>query len=243
MSAASPTRGALPVAGRILRTIRGDRRTVALVLVVPAFILFLFGEVFVRPEPISHIILAVIVFVLTYILTAIGFLRERTAGTLERLLMSPASRSGLVVGYVLGYGALAVVQSLVLLLAAVALLDVSFANGVALFVAVELLGALTALGTGVVLSLFADNEFQAIQLIPVVITPQVVLGGTFRPVSELPAYLEYPALVMPVTHLVRAMEYVVHGGDAGDFWVAAGALVLFAVGAVGLATLVVRRAS
>jgi ABC-2 type transport system permease protein len=66
-------------------------------------------------------------------------------------------------------------------------------------VVVELLGALTALGTGIVLSLFATNEFQAIQFIPVVITPQVVLGETFRPVSELPAYLEYPALAMPVT--------------------------------------------
>jgi len=234
-------RGTLPVAGRILRTLRGDRRTLGLVFVIPAFILFLFGEVFARPEPISHIVLAAIVFVLTYILTAIGFLRERTAGTLQRMLVSPVSRSGLVVGYVLGYGVLAVVQAVVLLLAAVVFLDVSFANGVGLFVVVELLGALTALGTGIVLSLFATSEFQAIQFVPVVITPQVVLGETFRPVSELPAYLEYPALVMPVTHLVRAMEYVVQGGDAGDFWIAAGALAGFALLALGLATAVVRR--
>lgn len=236
-------RGALPVAGRILRTLRGDRRTLALVLFVPVFILFLLGEVFARPEPIAHIVLAVIVFFLTYILTAIGFLRERTAGTLERVLVSPISRTGLVVGYILGYGMLAIVQSVVLLFAAVSFLDVSFAHGVVLFVIVELLGALTALGTGVVLSLFATNEFQAIQFIPVVITPQVLLGETFRPVSELPVYLEYPALVMPVTHLVRAMEYVVHGGEADEFWLAAGALVGFALLAVGLATVVIRRAS
>ena len=236
-------RGALPVAGRILRTLRGDRRTLALVVVVPAFVLYLLGEVFVRPDPVAHVVLAVVVFFLTYILTAIGFLRERTAGTLERVLVSPISQAGLVVGYLLGYGVLALVQSVVLLLAAVSFLGVSFANGVALFLFVEMLGALTALGTGVVLSLFADNEFQAIQFIPVVITPQVLLGETFRPVSELPAHLEYPALAMPVTHLVRAMEFVVHGGDAGEFQLAVAVLAGFALGAVALASVVIRRAS
>lgn len=132
--------GALPVAGRILRTLRGDRRTLAMVVVVPAFVLYLLSEVFPRPEPVAPIILAVVVFFLTYLLTAIGFLRERTAGTLERVLVAPVSRSGVVVGYVLGYGVLATVQSVVLLAGAVWFLDVGFEHGVALFVLVELLG-------------------------------------------------------------------------------------------------------
>lgn len=235
--------GTVAVAGRILRSVRGDRRTLALVVVAPAFILYLLGEVFPNPDPIAPILLAVFVFVLTYILTAIGFLRERTAGTLDRVLVSPVSRTGLVLGYVVGYGVLATVQALVLLGAAVGFLGIDFANGVALFVAVELLGALTALGLGVVLSLFAENEFQAIQFIPLVITPQVVLGGTFLPVSALPAYLEYPALAMPVTHLIDAMEYVVLDvGDAGDFAVATLALLGFATVAVLLAALGVSRA-
>ncbi|WP_247729179.1 ABC transporter permease [Halovivax limisalsi] len=238
-----PLRGSLPVAGRILRTMRGDRRTLALVFVAPALIVSLLGEVFARPEPVAHVVLAVIVFFLTYILTAIGFLRERTSGTLDRVLVAPVSRTGLVVGYVLGYGVLAAVQSVVLLLAAVAFLDVSFANGILRFVGVELLGAFAALGTGIVLSLFADSEFQAIQFIPVVITPQVILGGTFRPVSELPTALEYVALAMPITHLVGAMEYVVLGGDAGEFRVSSAILIGFAVAAVALAALVVRPAS
>lgn len=233
---------ALPVAGRILRTLRGDRRTLGLVFFVPAFITFLLGEVFARPEPVAHIFLAVVVFFLTYILTAIGFLRERTAGTLERVLVAPVSRYGLVVGYILGYGVLAVVQSLVLLGATLVFLDISFANGIVLFLGIELLGALTALGTGVVLSLFANSEFQAIQFIPVAITPQVILGGTFRPVSELPVYLEYPALVMPITHLIRALEFVVQGGDAGEFRQAAAMLVGFSIAAITLATVAIRRA-
>jgi ABC-2 type transport system permease protein len=232
----------LAVAQRLLRGLRGDRRTVALVVVVPAFILFLFGEVFARTERVAPILLAVFVFFLTYLLTAVGFLRERTSGTLERVLATPISRTALVVGYVLGFGALAVVQALVLLLASVAFLDVSFAHGVPAFLTFELLGALTALGVGILLSLFAENEFQALQFIPLVITPQVILGGTFRPVSQLPTYLEWPARAMPVTYLIEGMEYVVlDEGSASNAWTAAGVLAAFAAVAITAAVLGVRR--
>jgi ABC-2 type transport system permease protein len=235
--------GAVPVAGRILRTLRGDRRTLGMVVVVPVFIVYLLSEVFSEPEPVAPVVLGVVVFFLTYLLTAVGFLRERTAGTLERVLVAPVSRSGLVLGYVLGYGALATVQSLVLLGAAVHFLDVGFEHGVGLFVLVELLGALTALGVGVVLSLFAETEFQAIQFIPVVITPQVVLGGTFLPVEQLPTSLEWPARAMPVTYLVEAMRYVVlDRGTVEEFRVAVLALAGFAVGSIVVAGAMVRRA-
>lgn len=234
--------GALPVARRLLLGLRGDRRTLGLVVVIPAFIIYLLSEVFVAPEGVSHIILGVFVFFLTYLLTAIGFLRERTNGTLERVLAAPVTRSGLVVGYVLGFGALAIVQSMVLLASGVLFLDVEFANGIALFVGLELLGALSALGIGIVLSLFAENEFQAIQFIPIVISPQVILGGTFRPVEELVWYLEYPARVMPVTYLIDGMGFVVlDRGEPQDLYVAIGALVAFAVATVVLAVVLVRR--
>jgi len=234
--------GAFPVAGRILRTLRGDRRSLAMVVVVPAFVLYLLSEVFPRPEPVAPVVLGVVVFVLTYLLTAIGFLRERTAGTLERVLVAPVSRSGVVLGYVLGYGVLATVQSLVLLAGAVPFLDVGFEHGVALFVLVELLGALTALGIGVVLSLFAENEFQAIQFVPAVITPQIILGGTFLPVEQLPTYLEWPARAMPVTYLIEAMRYVVlDAGTVTEFRWALLALIGFALGAVLCAAVMIRR--
>jgi ABC-2 type transport system permease protein len=239
----APVRTALPVAGRILRTLRSDRRTLGMVAILPAFIVYLLSEVFPDPGPVAPPLLAVFVFFLTYQLTAIGFLRERTAGTLDRVLVAPVSRTGLVLGYVLGYGVLATVQSLVLLASAVAFLGVSFEHGVVLFVAVELLGALTALGVGVTLSLFADSEFQAMQFIPAVISPQIILGGTVLPVEQLPVYLELPARLMPVTYLVQAMEYVVTDeATVGEFRVAVLALVAFAVVAVGAAGVVVRRA-
>lgn len=237
-------RGAVPVARRLLLGLRGDRRTLALVVIVPVFIVFLFGEVFPRPEQIAHLLLAVFVFFLTYLLTAIGFLRERTQGTLERVLVAPTSRSGLVFGYVLGYGVLAAVQSVVLLGAGVWLLDVEFAHGVELFLLVELLGAFTALGIGIVLSLFAETEFQAIQFIPIVITPQVILGGTFLPVDDLVWYLEYPARAMPVTYLIDGMAYVVHGvGEAADLHLALTVLAAYTVLSIVAAGLVVRRQS
>lgn len=236
-------RGAFPVARRILFTLRGDRRSLALVLVVPAFIIYLLGEVFPRPEPVAPVLLGVFVFVLTYILTAIGFLRERTAGTLERVLVSPASRVGIVVGYVLGFGVLATIQSIVLLASGVYFLDVGFEHGVVPFLLIELLGAFTALGIGVLLSLFAENEFQVMQFTPTVIAPQIILGGTFLPVGELPLYLELPARVMPVTYLVRGMDYVVLGrGEAADLWTAVGALSAFTVLSVAVAGVVIRRA-
>lgn len=234
--------GAVAVTRRLLLELRGDRRTLALVLVVPVFITFLFGEVFPRPERVAHVLLGVFVFLLTYLLTAVGFLRERTHGTLERVLVAPVARSEIVVGYVLGFGVLATVQSFVLLGAGVVFLDASFEHGVGLFLLVELLGAFTALGTGIVLSLFAETEFQAIQFIPVVITPQVVLGGTFLPVGELAWYLEYPARAMPVTYLIDGMAYVVRGeGTATDLWTAVAVLAGFTVAAVLAAGVVVDR--
>lgn len=236
-------RGARPVARRLLRGLRGDRRTLGLVVVVPVFVIWLFGEIFDRPQIAAPALLGVFVFLLTYILTAIGFLRERTAGTLERLLVSPISRNGLVVGYVVGFGYLAVVQSLLLAVSGVIFLEIEFEHAVWLFLLIELLGALTALGIGIVLSLFAQNEFQVMQFIPAVITPQVILGGAFVPVEDMPDYLELVARFLPITYLIDGMEYVIADqGSAGDFWFAIVVLSLYTIASIVAASLVIRRA-
>lgn len=236
-------RGARPVARRLLLGLRGDRRTLALVVVVPVFIIWLFSEIFEDPAFAAPAMLGVFVFFLTYMLTAIGFLRERTAGTLERLLVSPISRNGLVMGYVIGFGYLAIVQSLVLAGSGVVFLDVEFEHGVFLFLLIELLGAFTALGIGIVLSLFAQNEFQVMQFIPAIISPQVILGGAFVPVEDMPEYLEFVARLMPVTYLIDGMDYVIFdAGSPEDFWFAIGVLAVYTVGSIALSAVVVRRA-
>ncbi|MFB6080776.1 MAG: ABC transporter permease [Haloferacaceae archaeon] len=235
--------GIRAITRRILRSVRGDRRTSALVVLVPAFLIYLVSEAFAHPDEVAPPLLAVLVFTLTYLLTAIGFLRERQAGTLERVLVAPVSRTGVVVGYVLGYGVLATVQVLVLLVATIVFLDVNFAHGVGSFFLLELLGALTAVGVGILLSLFARTEFQAIQFIPLVITPQVLLSGAFLPVKDLPVYLRLPAHAMPMKYLLDGMNYVVLGvGHRQDFWIAAAILLEFAVLAVGVSRLAVDRA-
>jgi len=240
-------RPALAVASRLLLELRGDRRTLGLVVVVPAFLIFLFSEVFQSPlssQQVAPVLLGAFVFVLTFLLTAIGFLRERESGTLERVLVSPIRRSELVVGYVLGFGVLAVVQSIVLLGAGIAFLDVEFVHGVGPFFLIELLGAFAGLGFGIVVSLFAENEFQVQQLMPVIIGPQIILGNTFLPVESLDWYLEYPAWAMPITYLVRGLEYVVRdAGDPADFWLAVGALTLLTVLSMAAATVAVNRAA
>lgn len=243
-------RGALPVAGRVLSTLRGDRRTLALVFVAPVFIIWLFSEVFDQVPPggfdataAGPILLGFFVFLLTYILTAIGFLRERQTGTLERVLASPISRMGLVLGYLLGFGVLATLQSAVVLASGLAFLEVSFAHGVWLFFVFEVLGAATALGLGIVVSLFAENEFQVLQFMPVVIAPQVILGGVFLPVESLPLYLEIPARGMPLTYLLEGMNYVVlDAGTTAEMLYSMGALAGFTLVAVAVAGWVVRRA-
>lgn len=235
-------RGTFTVARRLLLGLRGDRRTLGLVLGVPIFIIFLFSEVFAEPQRFAHIFVGLFVFILTYLLTAIGFLRERTAGTLQRVLAAPVSRNGLILGYIVGFGVLATVQTLVLVGATVFFMDVEFEQGIVAVLLVALLGALTALGIGIVLSLFAENEFQVQQFMPLVIAPQIILGEVFLPVEQLPWYLEYPAHAMPVTYIIRGMEYVVLGrGETDEFWIAIGALVVFALLAICVASLVVRK--
>ena len=151
---------------------------------------------------------------------------------------SRANRSG----YVLGFGVLAALQTLVQVGAVAVFLEVTFEHSVALVVLIALMGALTALGIGIVLSLFAESEFQVQQFLPLVIAPQVMLGEVYVPIEEIPWYLAYPARLMPVTSIVGGLEYAVLGrGDAGEFRVAVAALATFAAASILLAATVVRR--
>ncbi len=242
-------KGTFTVATRIWMGLRGDPRTLGLVLFAPFFIVYLFGEVLDEVPPqrfdadfVKPVLLGFFAYFLTYLLTAIGFLRERQSGTLERVLASPAQRVGLVLGYIVGFGALALVVALSLLAAGTLFLDVEFQHGVTLFFLLELAGALSALGLGILLSFAAHNEFQILQFIPIVIAPQVILGGVFIPVERLPAYLEIPARAMPLTYFLEGMEWVILGtGEAGHVGRAFVVLGAWTLGAVALAALLLRR--
>jgi ABC-2 type transport system permease protein len=166
-----------------------------------------------------------------YILTGVSFLRERTGGTLERLLATPVTRGEVVIGYTLGFGLFATIQVAVLMLWALGSLHVpalgplppfSIGLGVAVngspllaFVVVVLL-AVGAVSLGIFLSTFARTELQIIQFIPIVLAPQFLLSGVLFPVSSLPSILQPVVAIMPLNYAVDGLRQVfIRGADLG----------------------------
>src|SRR5438132_2538615 len=181
--------------------------------------------------------IGLVVFFLVFVITAVAFLRERGQGTLERLMASPLRRSELVLGYVLGFTVLALVQAAEVLAFSLIVLHVHNSGNVALIFIMEALMAIAAVNLGIFLSMFARTEFQAVQFIPLVIVPQVFLAGIIFPVSTEPGPLQLLSHVLPLTYAVEGMRNImVKGADLGwsslalDFGVVLGfaLLVIFA---------------
>jgi ABC-2 type transport system permease protein len=194
-----------------------------------------------------------------YVLTGVSFLRERTGGTLERLLATPVTRAEIVTGYTLGFGLFATIQVIVLLLWALGTVHVpavgplpAFAIGLGIPAAgspilaflVVLLLAVGAVSLGIFLSTFARTELQVIQFIPLVLAPQFLLSGVIFPVSSLPAVLQPLVGLMPLNYAVDGLRQVfIRGADLGvgalqlDLAILAAIAVFFGV----VASLTIRR--
>lgn len=188
--------------------------------------------------------IGLVVFFLVYVLTSIAFLRERQQGTLERLMASPLRRAEIVVGYMLGFGVLALVQGALVLGFSLAVLHTYDAGPVWLLFVLETLLALGAVNLGIFLSTFARNEFQAVQFIPLVIVPQILLSGILFPVDSEPQLLQPLSNVLPLTYAVYGMRDVMLAGKGvtdGGVLVDLGVGVLFVVVAIALAGLTLRR--
>lgn len=158
--------------------------------------------------------IAYIAFFLIFLLTSVSFLRERTQGTMERLAASPVTRLELALGYMLGFGFFAMIQATVLLLFTIYALQVKYSgNLVSIFVVTAAL-VLGAVNLGIFLSAFARNELQAIQFIPLVILPQVLLSGLLWPVQDMPTWLQVIARVMPLTYAIDALTDIMIRGKS-----------------------------
>ncbi len=182
---------------------------------------------------------ALFAFFFTFLLTSVSFLRERSSGTMERLLASPVRRGEIVLGYLLGFGLFALAQSLIILLYAVYVLGVRLAGSLASAFAVEALLVAVAVLMGIFFSFYARNEFQVIQFIPIVIIPQVVLSGFLTPLETMHEPLRWLAHAMPMTYANRALRAVmIRGWELGtvtaDLAALAGFVVLFTVLASGM---------
>ncbi len=231
-------------AGRVLRQLRRDRRTAALLLGVPSVLLILLRYVYDgRPAVFDHVgapLLALFPFITMFLVTSVAMLRERTSGTLERLLTTPLGRADLLVGYALAFGAVAVLQTGIASALALGPLGLQLAASPALVVLLALLDALLGMALGLFLSAFARNEFQAVQFLPAFVLPQLLLCGLFADRSAMAAPLRWLSDVLPLTYAVDGMQELTVRSGVGsalavDLAVVAGASALAL--ALGAATL------
>ena len=147
-----------------------------------------------------------VVFFLVFVITIVSFLNERSQGTLERLMASPLRRGEIVLGYMLGFTVIALVQAAEVLIFSLAILRIHNQGNVLLIFGMEALMAIAAVNLGIFLSMFARSEFQAVQFIPLVVVPQILLSGIIFPVSTEPSALQYLSNVLPLTYAVNGMR-------------------------------------
>jgi ABC-2 type transport system permease protein len=188
--------------------------------------------------------LGLIVFFLVFVITSVSFLRERSQGTLERLMASPLRRAEIVLGYMLGFGIMALLQSVLVLVYALYVLGIHNEGNVFLVFLLQALLAIGAVNLGIFLSMFARTEFQAVQFIPLVLVPQVLLSGIVFPIGSEPVLLQYLSNVLPLTYAVYGMRDVMLKGaglDSTDLLIDIGVGLLFAVAMILLASTTLRR--
>lgn len=159
-------------------------------------------------------LIAVFAFFFTFLLTSVSFLRERSSGTLERLMASPVSRLEILLGYLLGFIPFALTQSLIVLTYAIAVLDVPVRGSIWLVLLVIVILVIGSVNLGIALSFYARNELQVVQFIPLVLLPQIFLGGLFWPIQTLWPPLRLLSQLFPLTHAVYALRAVMIGGES-----------------------------
>lgn len=195
-------------------------------------------------DSLAPLLIGVFAFFFTFLLAAVSFLRERTSGTLERLMATPLTRGELVVGYLAGFSFFALIQAAVIIAFTILVLRVRFTGNVATIFLIAALLVIVSVSLGLFVSAFARNELQAIQFIPIVITPQVFLSGLLVPVDRLPEVLRPLSVIMPLTYSNEAMRAVmIRGVPLSDPLIVRDllAIALFALVTIAGATLSIRR--
>lgn len=233
-------------ARRVLRQLRHDPRTIALLLAVPAVLMGLLawmlhgrGDAFDRFGP---PLLGIFPLIIMFLVTSVATLRERTHGTLERLLTMPLERAEFVVGYALAFGIAAVVQAVVVSGLSFGLFGLHVNGSVWLVVLVAVLDAVLGTALGLSLSALASTEFQAVQFMPAVILPQLLLCGIIVPRSELPTVLHWVSAVLPMSYAVGATQQLSTSATVtSQFLIDVGIVLLFVVAALVLGAATLRR--
>lgn len=234
---------ALATAARVLRQLRHDHRTLGLLIVVPCLLLTLLRYVFdAKPllfDAIGGPLLALFPFTTMFLVTSVAMLRERTSGTLERLLTTPIAKTDLLLGYALAFGAVAVVQTSVASALVLGPLGLDVAASPPYVVVLAVCDALLGMALGLFTSAFARSEFQAVQFLPAFVFPQLLLCGLFAARDTMAEPLRLASNAFPLTYAVDGMQRLTRGdtgsGFAKDLVIVAGCSLLALV--LGSATL------
>lgn len=242
----------LATTGRVLGQLRNDPRSIALILVVPSLLLtvvyFLFENESLPPgvprtfDRVGLMMLAIFPFVVMFLVTSITMLRERTSGTLERLLTTPIHKADLLFGYAVAFSLMAALQAVVATAIAYWVFNLDIEGSPLLVVLVAVVNAVLGVALGLLCSAFARTEFQAVQFMPVVVVPQILLCGLFVAREHMNDVLEAIANVLPLTYSIDALFEIAANTEAtGDLWLDIAVVGGVIVVVLALASLTLRR--
>ena len=239
------------LAGRVLRQLRHDHRTTAMLLVLPAVILTLLWWMFDGRgfgfDRLGPPLLALIPFIVMFLVTSVTTLRERSSGTLERLLAMPTGKLDFLVGYALAFGLAAMLQSVIAVFLCVWVLGLDVAGPVWMLTVVAVADAVLGTALGLFVSAFARTEFQAVQFMPAIVIPQILLCGLFIARDDMPTVLSAISDVLPLSYAVDAMTTVStttsesFWGVDGSVWGDLAVVAAFAVASLALGAATLRR--
>jgi ABC-2 type transport system permease protein len=204
---------------RVLTQLRRDPRTIVLIVGVPCLLEVLLKEIFSgRPGVFQHVgapLLGLFPFVSMFVVTSVTMLRERTSGTLERLMTMPLAKIDLVAGYAIAFAVMAVIQSAVVSALAFGALGLDVAGPRAAVVALAVANATLGMALGLFVSAFATTEFQAVQFMPAVVFPQMLLSGLFVARDQMAEWLRWVSDALPLVYAYDALAHVARGGPYG----------------------------
>jgi ABC-2 type transport system permease protein len=234
----------LAVASRVLTQLRRDHRTLAMLLVLPCLLISLLWWMFEGTgifDLVGPALLAMFPFIVMFLVTSVTTLRERSSGTLERLLSMPMGKLDFLVGYALAFGLVAAVQSALAVGISVGLLGLDVVGPVWLLTLVAVADAVLGTALGLLVSAFAQTEFQAVQFMPLLVIPQILLCGLFIPREQLPDALEAVSNVLPLSYAVDAMQLLTRTAETGEVWQDLAVVAGFALAGLALGAATLRR--
>lgn len=232
-------------AGRVLLQLRTDPRSIVLMLVAPSMLVGLFAWIFIDADgvfdQVGPAILALFPFVVMFLITSITTLRERRSGTLERLMTTPLGKADFVAGYALAFGLAAAAQAVVTVSFAVWVCGLDSDGPVWELGLVAVLNALLGTALGLLASAFARTEFQAVQFMPLLVFPQILLGGVIVPRDTMPDVLQAVSDWLPLSYAIDAMDAVTAGETGWDVYGPLTVIVGCTIGFILLAALTLHR--